>query len=247
MIDGNILKAFAARLMMARIEAKMTQKELGEKSGLGAPLYVLYENGQAKPTKYHLSKIADALGKHVNLLIYFLDGKMYPEGLFAEEEMKNGKEKQRPEEKIKEEVKEEITSEKSSECQEGRSHIVAFGKCLKELRHKAQLDRVDLGEKTGLGSPLIAYYESGLGCPTDEDLEKLTTALECPKGYLKSCLVALAKHEAERVELTEYKNISNELNNWLLSNYKQPEKGPDVEGRYKEFFDKLKMLIKDFD
>lgn len=56
------------RIQKARKEAKLSQKELGEKLGVSASMIGQYENDLRNPKSETLNKIAEALGVHPNQL-----------------------------------------------------------------------------------------------------------------------------------------------------------------------------------
>jgi len=61
---------FGQRLREARKAAKMTQKELAEKTGIALSSIRLYESDKREPRKSGMEKIADILGVDANLLSY---------------------------------------------------------------------------------------------------------------------------------------------------------------------------------
>ncbi|GAB3726647.1 helix-turn-helix domain-containing protein [Spirosoma lituiforme] len=60
---GNLIR-------QARIEKGLTQKELGEKIGVGEPTVNKYEGGKQNLTVETLKRIADALGMQIRITFH---------------------------------------------------------------------------------------------------------------------------------------------------------------------------------
>lgn len=58
------------RIREIRLKTKLTQKQLGERSGIAEPTIRRYELGKLNPKIETLQKIADALGTDVNYLLH---------------------------------------------------------------------------------------------------------------------------------------------------------------------------------
>lgn len=66
----NIKVEVGQSIQRARIAKGLTQKELGEKIGVGTPTISRYETGNQNLTVETIQKIADALGIKVNVIFY---------------------------------------------------------------------------------------------------------------------------------------------------------------------------------
>ena len=60
---GNLIK-------QARTEQGLTQKELGEKIGVGEPTVNKYEGGKQNLTVETLKRVADALSMHIKITFH---------------------------------------------------------------------------------------------------------------------------------------------------------------------------------